>query len=312
MAAATDVIRIGVIGLSPGNGHPYSWSAIVNGYLPEAMAECPFPAIPEYLSKQNLPKDRIEGVQVTHIWTQDPEISKHVAKAACIETVVNDCQDMIGRVDAVLLARDDAENHYEMSAPFIEAGLPIYIDKPIAFSVAEAQRILALERYPGQIFTCSALRYAREFSLSMEELSLLGTLTHVHATAPKDWDKYAVHIVEPVLSLTGTSQPPNQMTAHEVAGLRRVNVTWPSGLRASFETTGKASSPIAIRLSGQRAEMELVFSDTFVAFKRALQTFIEGIRTGRQMIDPGFILNVIAIIERGRTPLGGAGRKESV
>src|SRR5690554_2257137 len=45
-------IRLGVIGLSDGNGHPYSWSAIVNGYDPVAMQACEFPVIPEYLGHQ--------------------------------------------------------------------------------------------------------------------------------------------------------------------------------------------------------------------------------------------------------------------
>ena len=40
-------LRLGVLGLSEGNGHPYSWSAIFNGYDPQAMASCPFPDIPD-------------------------------------------------------------------------------------------------------------------------------------------------------------------------------------------------------------------------------------------------------------------------
>ena len=32
------MVKIGVIGMSPGNGHPYSWSAIINGdYNEKAM-----------------------------------------------------------------------------------------------------------------------------------------------------------------------------------------------------------------------------------------------------------------------------------
>ena len=33
--------KLGIIGLSPGNGHPYSWSAIFNGYSKEKMAAWP-------------------------------------------------------------------------------------------------------------------------------------------------------------------------------------------------------------------------------------------------------------------------------
>jgi len=65
-------LRLGVIGLSPGNGHPYSWSAIFNGYNLQAMEECGFPVIPRYLEKQNFPDDGIQSAKVTHIWTQDP------------------------------------------------------------------------------------------------------------------------------------------------------------------------------------------------------------------------------------------------
>ena len=39
MALVKDVnnIRLGVIGMTEGNGHPYSWSAILNGYDRERM-----------------------------------------------------------------------------------------------------------------------------------------------------------------------------------------------------------------------------------------------------------------------------------
>jgi len=42
-----EVIRLAVLGCTSGNGHPYSWSAIFNGYDRELMtAECPFPTNP--------------------------------------------------------------------------------------------------------------------------------------------------------------------------------------------------------------------------------------------------------------------------
>ena len=35
-------IKTGVIGISSGNGHPYSWSAIINGYNEHEMLNCRF------------------------------------------------------------------------------------------------------------------------------------------------------------------------------------------------------------------------------------------------------------------------------
>ena len=40
-------LRLAMLGMIPGNGHPYSWSAIVNGFDPAAMAACPYPVIPK-------------------------------------------------------------------------------------------------------------------------------------------------------------------------------------------------------------------------------------------------------------------------
>ena len=50
-------LKIGIIGYSEGNGHPYSWSAIFNGYNRVLMESCGFTVIPRYLEKghgQNL------------------------------------------------------------------------------------------------------------------------------------------------------------------------------------------------------------------------------------------------------------------
>ena len=43
--------------MSEGNGHPYSWSAIFNGYNRDEMKNCIFPVIPEYLNNQVFPED---------------------------------------------------------------------------------------------------------------------------------------------------------------------------------------------------------------------------------------------------------------
>src|ERR1035437_3528494 len=61
-------IRLAMLGSTPGSGHPYSWSAMFNGYNREAMTrECPFAGIPQYLNKQPLDTLTIPGAKVTHI-----------------------------------------------------------------------------------------------------------------------------------------------------------------------------------------------------------------------------------------------------
>ena len=140
------IINLGIIGSSEGNGHPYSWSAIFNGYNKKIMENCGYPSIPRYLEKQKFPNDQIKEAKVTHIWTQNKKLSKHISTASKINYVVSNMDDLISKVDAILLARDDAENHIKMSKKFLKAGLPIFIDKPMALSVLEAKKLFNLQK----------------------------------------------------------------------------------------------------------------------------------------------------------------------
>jgi predicted dehydrogenase len=292
-------LRFGIVGLSEGNGHPYSWSAIFNGYDSAAMARCPFPAIPAYLARQRFPDDAIAHANVTHIWTQDVAISAHVAAAALIPNIAARPEDMIGAVDAVLLARDDAENHEKHAAPFLNAGLPVYIDKPLALSLSAAERLYALQQRPGQIFTCSALRYARELQLSPDQRAALGALVYVDACAPKVWDTYAIHVIEPLLAAAG--QDIVAMNASIEGGARHLDLRWSHGAHGRVSTLGTPYAPFSLRMFGKSGWRELIFSDTFAAFKAALTAFTDIVRGVAPPQDPAATLAAVRVLEAGRS-----------
>ena len=295
-------LRLGIIGLSEGNGHPYSWSAIFNGYDPISMASCPFPAIPSYLAKQSFPGDAISNAKVTHVWTQNRAVSEHIALASRVDHVVDNYTEMIGNVDAILLARDDAELHYEISAPFLRAGLPVYIDKPLAITTAEANLIYAMEQYDGQVFTCSALRYSKDLTLSAELQGRVGEIVYVHATVMKSWERYAVHIIEPVLQLLRKQDEQGVLleTQRNISEDRHiVSFRWESGLQATFAALGGIPCSISIKIFGKLGQAELIFGDTFFAFREALKAFINSVRMRAPAIPRSEVLRVVELIEHG-------------
>lgn len=294
-------IKLGVIGMSEGNGHPYSWSAICNGYAPEPMAECGFPVISHYLAQQSWPEARIPGALVTHVWTQDKALSRRIAQASLISHVVAEPTAMLGQVDALLLARDDAENHLSFAAPFLQAGVPVYIDKPIALSQERLRELYRLQQYEGQIFTCSALRYAKELMLDEADRERIGPIRHIQASTPNGWDKYAVHVIEPVLNLVGRPALMASAQARPIAEKgRAVSLVFDGGITVDFMALGKnVASPLSLRIHGERGWHDLVFADSFSAFKSALVAFVEGIRTRTCRSPMGFNEQVVAIIESG-------------
>lgn len=295
------MLKLGVIGLSEGNGHPYSWAAICNGYSPEHMKACEFPVIPQYLAEQNWPEARLPGVEVTHIWTQDVAQSHRVAKASHISHVVNKPSEMQGQIDALLLARDDAENHFEFAAPFIMAGIPVYIDKPIALSQEGLNALYRLQKYEGQIFTCSALRYAKELMLARGDRERIGQIKHIQATTPKSWEKYAVHIIEPVMQIIAAPADISSAKSRTFAeNGRAVSLGFEGGITADFSAFGNdVASPLSIRVHGESGWHDLIFKDSFSAFKSALVEFVGGVRTKTCRSPFEFNRQVVSIIESG-------------
>lgn len=294
------MLKLGIIGLSPGNGHPYSWSAIFNGYNAKAMAGCPFPAIPDYLSKQKYPNDFLNSAKVTHIWTQDETISAAVASASKIGTICRAPQDMIGRVDGILMARDDWQNHEQNSRIFIESGLPIYIDKPLANTRAGAETILSLEKNTAQIFSASAFRYAEELRILPANAD---KITAIKAHVIKSWSLYSIHIIEPLVTLLypicGEGKIEIMERQHHENGAVFLKARW-GDIDIELSSTGNGEGGIGLNIAYENGKTaNLAFKNTFYAFKTTLQMFINQMVSKEIMIPRQQTLKCMEWIEHG-------------
>ena len=292
-------LRLGIIGMSEGNGHPYSWSAIFNGYNATFMKDCGFPVIPIYLAKQNFPADSISDARVTNIWTQSLSLSHHIAQSANIASVNENLTDMIGEVDAILLARDDSENHLKYAAPFINAGIPIYIDKPLATKIKDAEKILSLERYPGQIFSCSALRFSEELTLPLKDHKRLGAINKIIGYTPNSWQKYSVHIIEPILKYIPYNLEIKSFHSAKTNKAHILNLTYSNGLSVQLNCVNEKYQPVKITLHGENKVCELVFEKTFDAFKSSLNNFIDGVTSRKVKITHSDMYRTVNLVELG-------------
>ncbi len=59
-----------------------------------------------------------------------------------------DYRDVLGRIDAVTLAVPTLI-HHEMAVPFLDAGIPVLVEKPIARTLAEADAMISAARRAG-------------------------------------------------------------------------------------------------------------------------------------------------------------------
>lgn len=289
------MFKIAALGMSPGNGHAYSWSAIFNGYNHEAMAKCPFPSIPEYLFAQDPATMQIPDARVTHIWVEDRAQAEHVAAASLIPNIVDKPEDVIGKVDGVFISMDIGDLHLPMARPFIDASVPIFIDKPLCTSRDD---LLAFRRYYQQslpMLSSSAMRFARE----IDELDrdALGQITFTTGIMCKYWETYGIHAVEGLYAIMGAGVESVQNLGTDDANV--VHICWKDGRSAVLNTIKHTTIFGEYQIVGQKTSTVMRATDFFYMFKKQLESFVQLLKTGQYPYPYEQTLETIAIVIAG-------------
>jgi len=298
MISTNSELRLAMLGMIEGNGHPYSWSAIINGYNPAEMAKCPYAGIPKYLGGQPLETVRIPGARVTHVWTDDPADAPKVAAASLIEHVVAKPEDVIGHVDAVVVATDDGNDHIRRARPFIEAGLPVFIDKPMAINLPDLRQFIRWQRGTGRILSNSGMRYAPEIRDVAAQRDELGDLRWITSFTCKTWERYGIHALEAVQPLVGPGFESVQTNHRDGSDI--VHVVHRSGVQLTLAAIHDAYGSFGgVHLYGTKGQTALTLRDTYHAFRGQLVAFVEFLRTGKRQYPFEETIELMAVIIAG-------------
>jgi hypothetical protein len=289
------VKSFGIIGLSEGNGHPFSYSSIINGYSPEGLAASGWPGIYEYVRRRHASEFGLQGWTVSHAWTQDPEATKRLCDACRISHGVKDYREFLGNVDAVIIARDDHEVHLEMARPFLEAGLPVFIGKPLSLDLA-ALRYFRPYLEKGQLMSCSGMRYCRELDEPRADLAAFGRLKLVRGAIVLSWEKYGVHLLEAILAVTPAHPVSVLMLPVEHASAM---VRMDDGLLIQIDALGDCARTFHVEMFGTQRVAAFEITDNFSMFRRMLWQFTDSIRTGQPAISPDRTLEIMRVLIAG-------------
>ena len=275
-------IRLGIAGRVADNDHPYSWSAILNGYERELMRQWAVPVIGQYLDAQPTENFGIAGVRMTHIWADEPEDARRIAAASRIANIVNTPGELIGVVDAVLIPTDEGAEHVARARDFVEAGLPIFIDKPLCDDASDLSVFRAWYEQGRHIMSSSAMRYATEFVQLRSQIETLGELRLITMTMAKNWPRYGIHALEgayPLLPPGGWISATN--TGRDGADI--VHLRHACGVDVVVAVIEDLFGGFAhLNLYGTRGRAAAQFGDSFSAFKAQLGAFVQYLRTGER------------------------------
>ncbi len=264
----------------------------------------------------------IGGARVTHLVGETAaHRTRTVATDGNIPHIAARPEDMIGAVDAAVIAHRHPQFHLPAARPLLEAGLPLYIDKSLCCRTAEAKRFLARAvalRVPVCSFGVVPLQPA--FVALQKRISQLGPIHAVVSTGPCDvkckWGGvffYGIHQVEMVLRLLGYAVSHVQVVrgrgknhvgtiAYKDGKVATVNLIGEEGVTGAFFHL----SVIGAKGRIDQTIQTMPYPESM--YYSGIRAFVRTFRTRQSTDTAETMLGAVAVLEALEKSIAGKGR----
>ncbi|MCL4483021.1 MAG: Gfo/Idh/MocA family oxidoreductase [Bacteroidetes bacterium] len=276
--------KIGIIGLD--TSHSVAFTKALN--RPEAGDE--FSGYKVVAAYPNGSRDIASSVE------RIPGYTAEVQKSSV--EIVNSIDELLAKVDVVMLETNDGRLHLEQALPVLRAGKRMFIDKPMTASLADAIAIFkAAKNYKVPVFSSSSLRYIT----GMDEIiagkigRVLGAETYspakLEATHP-DLFWYGIHGVETLFTAMGTGCKHVVRVSNEDTDL--VVGTWQDGRIGTFRGIRKGKADYGGTVFGEKGIKML---GSFTGYNPLLVQIIKFFVTGIAPVKEEETLEILAFME---------------
>ncbi|MFA4868421.1 MAG: Gfo/Idh/MocA family oxidoreductase [Pedobacter sp.] len=212
--------------------------------------------------------------------------------------IVGSIADLLKKVDVVFLETNDGRLHLEQALPVLKARKPMFIDKPIAASLADASAIFAAaKKYNTPVFSSSSLRYID--GIDEVKSGKIGKVLGAETYSPAKYEVthpdlfwYGIHGVEMLFAVMGTGC--KTVTRVHTPDADVVVGVWNDGRIGTFRGTRKGKSDYGGRIFGEKSNTTL---GTFKGYNPLLEQIIKFFETGVVPVQPEETLEIAAFME---------------
>jgi predicted dehydrogenase len=204
-------------------------------------------------------------------------------------------EELCTAVDAIMIESVDGRPHLAQVRPVVNAHKPVYVDKPMAGSLRDAQEMFRLaEAAKVPLFSASSLRFARQTQAVRH--GSLGKVTYAETFGPCELEPhhpdlfwYGIHGVEALFTVMGTGC---ETVQRGTTGDGRIEVigSWAGGrkgvLRADKDFHGLAK--------GEKGEAPAGGFDGYEPLVAEIMKFFQ---TGQPPVEPRETLEILAFME---------------
>ena len=185
------------------------------------------------------------GMEVKYVWGETEAFAKKAMKDGNIPQLVTDPNDMLGKIDGLIVDHRHGKFHLEPAIPFIKAGIPTFIDKPFCYRASEGKAFLELARKHGTPVTSfSSIAHSYETFAIKEQLKNIKDINQVVRYGRVDLESkyggvffYGAHIVQPLLYLFGDNV--HKVQVHQNGKNSSASLVFKDGMLATLVFTTK-------------------------------------------------------------------------
>ncbi|HUB69395.1 MAG TPA: Gfo/Idh/MocA family oxidoreductase [Acidimicrobiales bacterium] len=299
-------VKVAIVGTR--NGHAVVFGGFLNGWSPEAPTPeqaggyfDPYYHFYQYQrAEQALASGSpvvAPGARVTKIWSPDEGAARMVARACKIDEVAGSLEAACSGVDAVLVLDGDPVEHERQAAAALDAGLPTFVDKPMATDVNSCLALYERARDSGApLFSGSGLRWSKELLIARREFDegFNEKVEAIYVKVPNRPDQYAIHAVEMCNVLLGADV--RDVRGHDAGGRAVALLSYGSGQSAVLETLHRQARPsYCVVCYGQRHTRTYHLYDTALPALGLLQGFLDMVRTGTPPVPQQEVLRMMEV-----------------
>ena len=228
--------------------------------------------------------------------------------------LVDSIDELLRKVDVVLLQSLDGRVHLEQVRPVFKAGKRVFIDKPIAASAADARKIVELSKSSGvPFFSASTARFGKDIA-RLRDNPGVGKVTKVQGSSNltklnghPDLAFYGIHGVEALYAVMGRGCVSVSRKIEDGADI--TTGKWQDGRVGVYYAPKKDEKVPPVKVWGTQGTTEFVRDPNARNYEELVRAIAQFFHTGKPPVDPLESIEVMEFIDAAQVSFERGGKE---
>ncbi|MCD4824068.1 MAG: Gfo/Idh/MocA family oxidoreductase [Phycisphaerae bacterium] len=246
---------------------------------------------------------KFKGFTVDYVWGETDEFAKVAAKAGKIPNIVKNQKDMLGKIDALVVAHRHGKYHLKAALPFVKQGIPTFIDKPFCYRSAEGKEFIKIaKKHKTPITSFGIVPHQNTFRRFVKDMAEKGDnlagVTYGPSDLKSPWGGvffYGIHQVEMALLAFGYNVSSVLLTKNRNGSTGQL--LYSDGRIVTMNLIKEGCPGFAISAVGNKGTLHKAIAFDKNAFLNGITMFTKMFKTGEEPFKYGDILKSVLVLE---------------